>query len=187
MKEKEKIIPDLSYFAEPVERDLEERNYQNCFCCPRMLQYEEDVTISYKCYFQTQPTQVRFRHLEAGRCYCHPDGTHFVDLAKNVKEAQFDGLTPTFCPRLTKDGRRIVNIKGRPSWAHSGYAALTLCWSCRNAVPSPDGEYGCSWSRKFEPVEGWKATPTVMQPSMRNQEYASYYVIDCPEYWRDEE
>lgn len=30
----------------------------------------------------------------------------------------------------------------------------TLCWTCENACG------GCSWSKKFEPVEGWKAKKT---------------------------
>ena len=31
----------------------------------------------------------------------------------------------------------------------------TLCWKCKNAVPIKDA--GCSWSRAFQPVEGWTA------------------------------
>lgn len=36
----------------------------------------------------------------------------------------------------------------------------SLCWSCKNAVPKiRDGKYicGCSWSKDFQPVEGWTA------------------------------
>lgn len=48
------------------------------------------------------------------------------------------------------------------------------CWTCRNACG------GCSWSREFQPVEGWTAEKTSI-PS--NGEYAeSYKIIHCPEY-----
>lgn len=48
------------------------------------------------------------------------------------------------------------------------------CWTCRNACG------GCSWSREFQPVEGWTAEKTVI-PS--NGEYAeSYRIVKCPEY-----
>ena len=36
--------------------------------------------------------------------------------------------------------------------------ALSLCWYCANAVPSRDGERGCSWSVEGNPVPGWKAS-----------------------------
>lgn len=33
----------------------------------------------------------------------------------------------------------------------------TLCWSCAKACKK------CSWSRNFEPVEGWEAEKTTLQ------------------------
>ena len=58
-----------------------------------------------------------------------------------------------------------------------------LCWCCSNA------RGGCSWSKKFEPVEGWKATPTVVCMQSENKKrgikaiYAdSYDIEECPEF-----
>ena len=42
----------------------------------------------------------------------------------------------------------------------------TLCWGCEKACG------GCSWSKKFVPVEGWKAIPTEK----------SFDVYECPEF-----
>lgn len=51
----------------------------------------------------------------------------------------------------------------------------TKCWTCANALG------GCSWSRRFKPVRGWKATPTLI-----NTQYVggtpSFEVHECPEY-----
>lgn len=46
----------------------------------------------------------------------------------------------------------------------------SLCWSCINAVPN--SHHGCSWSRKFEPVEGWEAQYDILKDS--------YKVLSCP-------
>ena len=67
-----------------------------------------------------------------------------------------------------------------------GACAATLCWHCRNAVPSPESGAGCSWSLGGTPVKGWKAqrrdihgykdgewTPGVIE---------SYRVQSCPEF-----
>lgn len=53
----------------------------------------------------------------------------------------------------------------------------TKCWTCQNCFG------GCSWSRDFIPVDGWKAEKTFI-PS--NEQYAeSYKVIECPKYRKD--
>jgi len=57
----------------------------------------------------------------------------------------------------------------------------TLCWQCANAVPNE--KYGCKWSKDFEPVEGWDATPTII--GRQNAQLApipSFEVHECPEY-----
>lgn len=62
----------------------------------------------------------------------------------------------------------------------------TLCWSCQNACGK------CSWNQvdletkkiKFQPVPGWKATPTVKKSA--RTVYDSYEVTYCPEYVKDE-
>ena len=52
-----------------------------------------------------------------------------------------------------------------------------LCWSCANAC------CGCSWSRWFEPVEGWTAKKTVIIQAGYQTE--SYEITACPEYVED--
>lgn len=55
----------------------------------------------------------------------------------------------------------------------------TKCFSCKNAVPTKDGKWGCPWSRDFEPVEGWVAEPTIINEGV-NDSYDSYCVMECP-------
>ena len=65
----------------------------------------------------------------------------------------------------------------------------TICWECANAVPNIDGTRGCSWSRDFEPVEGWDAEQTeVMRGYLQNSHLAcvSYLVKRCPLFKEDE-
>lgn len=54
----------------------------------------------------------------------------------------------------------------------------TLCWNCQNAC------CGCSWSREFLPVAGWKAEPTIL--SGDGNTVKSYNVKKCPEHIPDE-
>lgn len=58
----------------------------------------------------------------------------------------------------------------------------TLCWKCKNAVP--DGCYGCSWSKEFEPVEGWVAEEDKIVGD--GEILTSYRVIFCPEFIKEE-
>lgn len=50
-----------------------------------------------------------------------------------------------------------------------------ICFDCKKAVG------GCSWSEKFEPVEGWKAEPSIIAGYIE-----SYYITECPLFERDE-
>lgn len=64
----------------------------------------------------------------------------------------------------------------------------SLCWYCRNAVPNE--KYGCSWSRKFEPVAGWKAEATTTvcndySKLVKTKTIHSYHVCQCPEFVPD--
>lgn len=68
-----------------------------------------------------------------------------------------------------------------------GATKPTLCWKCQNA------NCGCSWSRFYEPVNGWEAISTIIQchsnvGKKRNVETKtnSYLVLKCPEFKRDE-
>jgi hypothetical protein len=54
----------------------------------------------------------------------------------------------------------------------------TICWNCKRATGF------CSWSEKFIPVKGWKATPTIIKIANRygkNKTYDnSFLVHECP-------
>ena len=56
-----------------------------------------------------------------------------------------------------------------------------ICWKCRNAVPS--ASTGCSWSRRFVPVEGWTAEKH--QQKQSGSVYETYCVISCPLFQKD--
>ena len=72
----------------------------------------------------------------------------------------------------TRREERAKNPK--PRWGE------TLCWTCQNACG------GCSWSKSFTPVEGWKAKPTQIKTVYNDVFEESYRVIECPEYIPDE-
>lgn len=75
-----------------------------------------------------------------------------------------------------KLGRTTNSIKGKCQKLNINLAESelykrandTLCWSCKNYYN------GCSWSKSFEPVEGWKAKKTKM----------GYLVLECPKFER---
>ena len=63
----------------------------------------------------------------------------------------------------------------------------TLCWSCVHAAPSADGERGCPWSLKGEPVDGWSAIRRdirLQNPKKKEnvRSVESYLVVACPLY-----
>ena len=49
--------------------------------------------------------------------------------------------------------------------------ANTLCWDCENCIG------GCSWTKDFEPVEGWKAEPVT-----NSDNSDTYLVSECPQF-----
>lgn len=51
---------------------------------------------------------------------------------------------------------------------------VQLCFFCKNAV------YGCSWSKRFEPVEGWTAEPTTIRYAYNDVK--SYHITACPQF-----
>lgn len=53
----------------------------------------------------------------------------------------------------------------------------TLCWKCRNAVPTQKN--GCTWSIAGKPVEGWTAIRSVEREESIKRD-ACYTVINCP-------
>ncbi len=59
----------------------------------------------------------------------------------------------------------------------------TICWDCKNAYG------GCSWSeyKVQQPVEGWKATPKLLDGNgQRIQPIQSYIVHECPLFEKDD-
>lgn len=50
----------------------------------------------------------------------------------------------------------------------------TLCWNCARCYG------GCSWSRFFQPVKGWKARQTTIKNEKSNKIITSYDVEYCP-------
>ncbi len=65
---------------------------------------------------------------------------------------------------------------------HDRPPTMSLCWFCRNAVPSPETGAGCSWSRRAHtPVEGWEAERRDLKMFHKGQ-VESYRVLACPEF-----
>lgn len=67
--------------------------------------------------------------------------------------------------------------------------STTLCWDCRRAT---GGRNGCSWSRRFKPVEGWEAEETQLRmqkttgkKTWEKVRIRSYIVKRCPEFVPD--
>ena len=61
-----------------------------------------------------------------------------------------------------------------------------ICFDCKNAVPDKEGP-GCEWSRKFEPVPGWTATPKRLNPGRHGTITETYEITACPMYDTDGE
>lgn len=62
-----------------------------------------------------------------------------------------------------------------------GHKPPTLCWDCRRARGDSEG---CTWSRWFEPVEGWDAEKSDLYID-RTRTITSYTVRRCPRFLRD--
>lgn len=58
------------------------------------------------------------------------------------------------------------------------YRTLQPCWDCAKSCG------GCSWSRDFIPVDGWKAAPTSKHNANRVGT-ESYQIEYCPEYEKE--
>lgn len=68
----------------------------------------------------------------------------------------------------------------------------TICFNCINAVPNAKKGTGCSWSKNYEPVEGWKAKKTMIinrELTDNDGDYMipSYRVDECPTFISDED
>lgn len=62
----------------------------------------------------------------------------------------------------------------------------SICWKCKNAVPSASS--GRSWSRAFQPVEGWteERKHTAKGNGSTEDVYETYCVTACPEYRKND-
>ena len=67
---------------------------------------------------------------------------------------------------------------------NQAYPIGTLCEFCRNSIPDNKG-HGCPWSRMFQPVEGWIATPVSRLFGGRPQQ--TYCVHECPSFLEEPE
>lgn len=56
----------------------------------------------------------------------------------------------------------------------------TLCWSCGRFCGR------CNWSKRFEPVEGWKVEEEILTRQHRGA-LKTYTVLECPLYEKDAE
>lgn len=59
----------------------------------------------------------------------------------------------------------------------------TICWKCRNAVPTATS--GCSWSRDIVPVPGWVAEKHTTPHANDGGMITAYCVDYCPEFQKD--
>ena len=88
-----------------------------------------------------------------------------------VKTCEFcERVFPTKSTRKRYCSRRCAHIAAELKQMNNEQ----LCWRCQKACG------GCSWSRNFEPVEGWEATPTVVKDSVGDID--SYKITGCPEF-----
>jgi len=101
-------------------------------------------------------------------------GINAGTLRHRIELKTFD-LQKILCkPRSFPSNRKPFNRESEKTAPPTG----TLCWRCINSVPSPRTGAGCSWSRKFVPVEGWEAIPTTIDKDRTH----SYLVKKCPEF-----
>lgn len=135
-----------------------------------------------------------------GRIRCAMD---LAGIHRQADLARASGLTETAVSN-------IMNLKNRPSLDALGKIANALgvseeylegedryrpesnssiCWTCQNAVPEVKRgkQYGCSWSRCLEPVEGWEAIPVMKATADGALKAGTYRVKECPEYIPDED
>lgn len=88
---------------------------------------------------------------------------------------QIRRMVETNQPKTKKKKKKKTN-DNRFRKTHS-----TLCWKCEKACGR------CSWSDRFEPVDGWSAVPTKILVSSREKENSRKYtdsfdVYYCPEF-----
>lgn len=96
---------------------------------------------------------------------------------------KWDGSYYSLCDRCYK---RQKNYEARIEKGHKDFEKKeTLCWRCKNAVPDKKKGTGCSWSKSFEPVEGWDAKEVQIK-LYEGKSCTSYIVKKCPMFKEDE-
>lgn len=55
----------------------------------------------------------------------------------------------------------------------------SICWDCQKAYG------GCSWSKRFEPVEGWTAKKSYLSNGKKRKITDTFAISDCPEFVQD--
>ena len=107
-----------------------------------------------------------------------------------VDASLFIGRSKNYISMSLQRNRKIIGLDGcvydvKTNWEkrdwlnyERGERRMQLCCYCKKFGG------GCSWSRKFEPVEGWKAVPTIIKARNRNGKYDihSYKITECPQY-----
>lgn len=93
----------------------------------------------------------------------------------------------TLCEECREKSRQKSREYYRKHRTESGkfQPPATLCWDCKNAVPTLDRKCGCSWSRWFRPVEGWEAVRKdvrVISGGTQERMSESYIVKKCPQF-----
>lgn len=59
---------------------------------------------------------------------------------------------------------------------------VTLCWSCKHAVPNVHKKQGCEWSIRLQPVPGWTAKATKINNAPKGRYITSYRIFECPKF-----
>ena len=109
------------------------------------------------------------------------DGTPLAEIT-----AYFHCATRTLKAALKKAGfclddfpKPAVRRAGRPTTQK----AQTLCWNCANSVPCKRDGTGCSWSRRFIPVEGWTAEQAWLGLCNKDGKVTDTYTVHaCPQF-----
>lgn len=101
------------------------------------------------------------------------------------KENEMKNIKPETEPE-TAAASVVATPKIPSSAAHKrkckGVDSMQLCWSCRRTCCA--GEKQCPWAFDGTPVEGWKATPSVVH-EYSGEDIKSYKVEACPMYLED--
>ena len=58
----------------------------------------------------------------------------------------------------------------------------SLCWCCKNAIPSEDS--GCEWSVSKKPVKGWEVSQSKLFITNDGKQAYTYRVDRCPKFER---